>query len=199
VIHSFFVPAFRVKQDVLPGRFVTMWFQASQVGRFHLFCTEYCGTGHSTMIGSVVVMEPADYEAWLAQRAEGSLALEGRKMFLQLQCITCHSGNAQAPAPLLEDIYGKRIPLADGTTVLANDDYLRESILEPNAKVVAGFQPIMPSYQENFMEDGKVREDKLLPLIVYLQSLRRGETPTRVEETPPPIGAKKFTPAGPQP
>jgi cytochrome c oxidase subunit 2 len=180
VIHDFFMPAFRVKQDVVPGRYHTSWFTATKAGDYHLFCSEYCGTSHSEMGGWIHVMEPADYQEWLNQRAEGSLSLEGRKLFFKLQCITCHSANSMARAPVLEELYGKTVPLQNGGSVVADEAYIRESILKPRAKVVAGWEPIMPSYQ------GQVEEEDLIKLIAYIKSLRRGETPVRNEATPAP-------------
>jgi cytochrome c oxidase subunit 2 len=177
VIHSFYVPAFRVKADVLPGRYTTLWFNATKTGRFHLFCAEYCGTKHSGMIGSVVVMEPDEYQAWLAGgAAEGSLASQGQKLFQDLACITCHRADAQGRGPVLEGVYGARVSLADGQTVVADDAYIRESILSPSAKVVAGFQPIMPTFQ------GLVSEEQLLALIEYVKSLKARVQP--VNERP---------------
>lgn len=180
VIHSFFVPAFRTKQDAVPGRYSTTWFQATKPGTYRLFCAEYCGTEHSRMVGSIVVMKPADYQTWLQESAEGSLALQGRKLFTKLQCITCHGADAQARAPVLEGIFNTQIPLNDGRTVLADENYLRESILQPAAKIVAGYQPIMPTFQ------GIIKEDELIEMIAYIKSLKRGQTPPRVEETLPP-------------
>jgi cytochrome c oxidase subunit II len=180
VIHSFFVPAFRTKQDVVPGRFSTTWFEATKTGTFRLFCAEYCGTEHAKMVGSVIVMKRDDYQKWLQEGAEGSLALQGRKLFTKLQCITCHGANPQARAPVLEGIFHTMVPLNDGRNVLADDNYLRESIMQPAAKVVAGFQPIMPTFQ------GLIKEDELVELIAYIKSLKRGQTPPRVEETMPP-------------
>jgi cytochrome c oxidase subunit II len=181
VIHSFFVPAFRVHQDVLPGRYTTLWFQATKVGRYHLFCSQYCGTSHADMKGEIIVMEPDAFQNWLESKAEGSPALEGRKLFQKLQCVTCHSANAKARAPILEDLYGRQVALQDGRTVLADNDYVRESILYPDAKIVAGFQPIMPSFK------GQVNEEELLQLITFIRSLRPGQTPLRVEEAEPPV------------
>jgi cytochrome c oxidase subunit 2 len=180
VIHSFFVPAFRIKQDVLPGRYTTLWFEPTRVGRYHLFCTEYCGTGHSTMIGTVEVMEPRRYQEWLQGQADGSLAAEGRKLFQRLQCVACHSADAKVRGPLLEERYGKEAPLEDGRKALADDDYLRESILNPRAKVVAGFRPVMPPFA------GQVSEDEVVQLIAFLKTLGRGQTPQRVESAEPP-------------
>lgn len=181
VIHAFFIPEFRVKADVVPGRYSNIWFEATKPGRYNLFCAEYCGTGHSKMIGSVHAMEPAAYEEWLNSRAEGSPALEGRKLFLKLQCVTCHSATAQARAPILEDLYRRSVQLKDGRSTIADENYLRESILSPGTKVVAGFEYIMPTFQ------GQVTEEQVLQLIAFIKSLRAGETPTRVEEAPPPV------------
>ncbi|MCI0684615.1 MAG: cytochrome c oxidase subunit II [Gemmataceae bacterium] len=180
VIHSFFVPAFRIKQDVLPGRYTTLWFQATRTGKFHLFCTEYCGTNHSTMRGTVHVMEPRDFELWQESQADGSLAAEGRKLFLKLQCVVCHSADARARGPVLEELYRKDVPLEAGLRATADDNYLRESILNPRAKIVAGYQPIMPPYE------GEVTEEQVIQLVAYLKTLGRGQTPLRVEATQPP-------------
>jgi cytochrome c oxidase subunit 2 len=181
VIHSFFVPAFRIKADVLPGRYTTAWFTATQLGRHHLFCAEYCGSQHSGMIGSVVVMEPAEFQSWLDSRAEGSPALEGRKLFLKLQCVTCHAADALSRAPTLEALYGRAVPLRDGSKIIADEAYLRESIVRPAAKIVAGYEPIMPTYQ------GQVTEEQLLQLIAFIKALQPGQTPPRIEESAPPM------------
>jgi cytochrome c oxidase subunit II len=166
VIHDFFVPAFRVKADVLPGRYVSIWFQPTKPGRYHLFCAEYCGTKHSGMIGEVIVMEPAEYETWLSGGApEGSLASAGAKLFADLACNTCHRPDAQGRGPVLEGLFGKTVQLQDGSTVTADEAYIRESILTPSAKITAGFQPIMPTFQ------GLVTEEQLLKLIEYVKSL----------------------------
>jgi len=166
VIHSFFVPAFRVKQDVLPGRYTTTWFNATKPGTYHLFCAEYCGTVHSGMIGHVVVMEPTQYESWLGTGAvEGSLASAGEKLFQDLACNTCHTGDAQARGPNLRGLLGRSVALEGGGTIIADETYIRESVLDPRAKIVAGFQPIMPTYQ------GLVTEEQLLSLVAYLKSL----------------------------
>jgi cytochrome c oxidase subunit II len=185
VIHSFYVPAFRMKQDVLPGRYSTTWFQATKTGRFRLFCAEYCGTEHSKMGGWVVVQEPAEYQAWLSRRAEGSPAAEGAKLFRKLKCISCHGRGGENLAPLLENVYGQRVRLDDGRDVEANPDYLRESILNPGAKVVAGYQPIMPTYK------GQVTEEEILQLLAFIRSLGPGDTPPRVEQTEPPISENR--------
>ena len=167
VIHDVFVPAFRVKADVLPGRYTHIWFQPTKPGRYHLFCAEYCGTRHSGMIGEVVVMEPSDYQAWLSGGApEGSLASAGEKLFADLACNTCHRPEAQSRGPVLQGLFGKTVTLQTGETVVADEAYIRESILNPSAKVTAGFQPIMPTFQ------GLVSEEQLLELIEYVKSLR---------------------------
>ena len=167
VIHDFFVPAFRVKADVLPGRYVTIWFQPTRPGRYHLFCAEYCGTRHSGMIGEVVVMEPNEYETWLSGgAAEGSLASAGAKLFQDLACNTCHRLDAQGRGPVLEGLFGKTVTLQSGETVTVDEAYVRESILTPSAKITAGFQPIMPTFQ------GLVTEEQLLALIEYVKSLQ---------------------------
>src|SRR5579863_1475778 len=148
VIHSFYVPAFRIKQDVLPGRYTTAWFHATRPGIYHLFCAEYCGTAHSGMIGQVVVLEPAQYEAWLSGGATfGSLAANGESLFQQLGCPTCHRFDVQGRAPNLVGVFGRPVQLEDGRTVVADENYIRESILSPSAKIVSGFKPIMPVFQ----------------------------------------------------
>lgn len=195
VIHDFYVPAFRTKMDVLPGRYTRTWFQATKPGRYHLFCAEYCGTEHSRMGGWIHVMEPAEYEQWLSEHADRSMALQGRNLFQKLQCVTCHSATAEGRAPVLEGLYNRRVALQGGDTVLADENYLRESILQPDAKVVAGYQPIMPAYVLKKSPDdpnGQITEDDLMQLIAFLKSLQPGQTPSRVEEAQPP--AKSLSP-----
>jgi cytochrome c oxidase subunit 2 len=189
VIHDFAVPAFRLKIDVLPGRYVTMWFEATKLGYFHLFCDQYCGTDHAGMVGEVVVMKQEDYDRWLNKRAEGSLALEGRKLFLKLQCITCHSADSRAKAPVLEGLYGTRVTLNNGRTVVADEGYIRESILVPKAKIVQGWEPIMPTFKGQLADERAElsEEDALIRLIEYIRSLRPGETPVRTEDFPAPV------------
>lgn len=167
VIHSFFVPAFRTKQDAVPGRYTTTWFEPTRVGQYHLFCAEYCGTIHSGMIGKVVVMEPAAFQAWLAG-AEGvvPVAASGEQVFAQQGCVTCHRAGAGARGPVLANLFGTAVQLASGGTVVADETYLRESIVNPQAKVVRGFQPIMPTYQ------GLIGEEDLMRLVAYLKSLK---------------------------
>jgi cytochrome c oxidase subunit 2 len=184
VIHSFFVPAFRIHMDVLPDRYTSVWFQATRAGTFHLFCSQYCGTNHSDMIGKVVALEPAEYQRWLAADAEGSLALEGRKRFLEKRCLSCHSADENARAPVLEALYGKPVRLRDGRTVIADENYLRESILHASAKIVAGYQEIMPEFA------GQISEAEVIELIHFIKSLPAGGTPRRVEDFPPPVRTK---------
>ncbi len=167
VIHDFFVPEFRMKADVIPGRYTTIWFQPTKPGRYHLFCAEYCGTRHSGMIGSVVVMDPNEYQVWLSGGApEGSLASTGAKLFQDLACNTCHRPDAQGRGPVLEGLFGRSIELQSGERISVDEAYVRESILTPAAKVAAGFQPIMPAFQ------GLVSEEQLLALIEYVKSLQ---------------------------
>jgi cytochrome c oxidase subunit II len=167
VIHDFFVPAFRVKADVLPGRYTTIWFEPTKPGRYHLFCAEYCGTKHSGMIGQVVVMEPSEYQTWLSGGApEGSLASTGAKLFADLACNTCHRPDAQGRGPVLEGLFGRTVALQSGETVTVDEAYVRESILTPAAKITGGFQPIMPTFQ------GLVTEEQLLALVEYVKSLK---------------------------
>lgn len=193
VIHSLFVPAFRIKVDVLPGRYVQTWFQATRTGRFRFYCAEYCGTNHSGMVGYVNVLPPADFQRWLASGAEGSLALEGRKLFLMHQCVSCHSADAHARGPVLENVYGRDVPLQNGGRAFADETYLRESIVAPDAKIVAGFEPIMPSFA------GQIDEEGIIKLIAFLKALGPGQTPPRVDRSPPPAAgtppAKDAAPA----
>ncbi|MCP3962774.1 MAG: cytochrome c oxidase subunit II [bacterium] len=166
VIHSFFVPAFRVKQDVVPGRYTTVWFEASKTGRYHLFCTEYCGSHHSRMIGWVTVMDPDDYQAWLAGGAPAEAPKDlGATLFEQHICNTCHLEDGSGRGPSLVGIYGQETRFTDGTTGIRDDDYLRQSILTPASQVVEGYLQIMPTYQ------GQLSEVSLLQLISYVKSL----------------------------
>jgi cytochrome c oxidase subunit 2 len=166
VIHSFFIPALRLKHDVVPGRYQDLEIEADKPGHYHLFCAEYCGTEHSGMAGEVVAMEQADYAAWLSQQApSSSLAQEGGALFRQLGCSGCHGVGSKVHAPPLEGLYGKPVPLSDGTFVTADDKYLRDSILLPRSQIAAGYEPVMPSFE------GRVSEDQLLRLVVYIKSL----------------------------
>jgi cytochrome c oxidase subunit 2 len=183
VIHDFGIPAFRVKVDVLPARYVSTWYHPTTPGRYHLFCNQYCGTGHADMVGRVVVMRAGEYENWLRDRAEGSAVLEGRKLFLKHQCISCHRTDADARAPVLEGLYGRRVALKGGGAVVADAAYIRESILYPPRQVVEGWEPIMPTFQ------GQVTEEEVLLLIAYIRSRGPGAQPPPHNQTPPPVGA----------
>lgn len=165
VIHSFFVPAFRMKQDVLPGRYTVIWFRATKAGTYHLFCAQYCGTQHSGMIGSIIVMEPAQYEAWMSGGSNGPLSVSGEKIFAELGCATCHRMDSQGRGPNLQGVFGKPVQLEDGRIVTADENYIRESILDPGAKVVKGFKPVMPTFQ------GLVSEEQVNALVAYVKSL----------------------------
>lgn len=175
VFHSFSVPAFRVKREVIPGRYTTVWFTATKPGTYHIFCTQYCGTLHSQMIGEVTAMTPSDYQAWLAGSTSGaSLAQNGERLFASLGCNSCHSGNSSARGPNLAEIYGSRVQLANGSYTQVDDAYLRDSILNPSSHVAAGYAPIMPTYQ------GQVSEDGLIALVEYIKSLHSNE---RIQQT----------------
>jgi cytochrome c oxidase subunit 2 len=166
VIHSFFVPAFRVKQDVLPDRYTTLWFQPSRTGEYSLFCAEFCGTGHSRMTGTVTVMDPDVYSRWLADNpGTGSLAAQGEALFRSHGCSGCHGESATVHAPKLAGIYGRRVPLSDGSQVLVDERYIRDSILLPASEVAAGYAPIMPSFE------GQLGQDEILKLVAYIRSL----------------------------
>ncbi len=177
VIHSFFVPAFRVKHDVVPGTYTYLWFRPTKVGKYRLFCSQYCGTQHSQMDGWVYVMEPEEFEAWLANEGEApakrtqTLAEEGKRIFDRMACASCHAPSGAQEGPpsqrggSLHGLYGSLVKLKDGRRVRADDKYLRESILRPNAKIVEGYWPIMPSYE------GQLSEMQVLQLIAYLKTL----------------------------
>jgi cytochrome c oxidase subunit 2 len=172
VIHSFFIPAFRIKQDVLPGRYTVEWFRATKPGVYHLFCAEYCGTQHSGMVGDIVVQEPAQYEAWMNGGSTGPLSVTGEKIFSELGCVTCHRTDAQGRGPNLQGVFGKPVQLEDGRTVNADENYLRECILDPGAKRVKGFQPIMPTFQ------GLVTEEQVNALVAYIKSISAAKPAT---------------------
>ena len=166
VLHDLYFPNFRTKMDVIPGRYTQLWFEATQTGTFHIFCAEYCGTKHSGMIGHVVVMPQAEYQAWLGGgAAEGTLAQRGEKLFTQFACITCHRPDSQGRGPVLNGLLGSTVHLGNGNTLTADPAYVRESILNPTAKVVAGFLPLMPTFQ------GQVTEEQILALTEYIKSL----------------------------
>ena len=191
VIHSFYLPEFRIKMDAIPGRYTTMWFQATKTGTFHLFCAEYCGAEHSAMIGKVVVMEPDEYQKWLTSGGvkPGSKRMSGKELFVQKTCSTCHRPDSSATAPNLKGVFGHEVQLADGSTVLADENYIRESILNSQAKVVAGYKPIMPTFQ------GQITEDELIQLIQYVKSLSGGQGATKTPPASPQAAAGSEAPA----
>jgi cytochrome c oxidase subunit 2 len=166
VIHSVYVPAFRIKMDAVPGRYTTTWFEATKIGVFHLFCAEYCGTNHAGMIGRVVVMSPAEYAQWLSGGATEETPVQmGERLFQQLGCHTCHRADAGGQGPTLVGVFGQPVRLQSGEETVADDAYLRESILRPNAKIVAGYPPIMPTFQ------GQISEEGILHILAYIRSL----------------------------
>jgi cytochrome c oxidase subunit 2 len=169
VLHSLYIPAFRVKADAIPGRYSSIWFTPTQTGTFHLFCAEYCGTKHSGMIGSVTVMEPSDYQAWLTGNTGEPMAVRGERLFQQLACVSCHLPDGSGRGPSLVGLFGSQVQLATGTTVVADDSYLRESILTPHAKLTTGYRAVMPTYQ------GQVSEEGVMSLIEYIKSLPRAD------------------------
>jgi cytochrome c oxidase subunit II len=173
VIHSLYFPSFRTKIDAIPGRYTELWFEPTKPGRYHIFCAEYCGTMHSGMIGTVVVMEPAQYQAWLSGGAgEGTLAEQGARLFQDLACNTCHLDTAQGRGPSLKDIVGRPVQLASGETVVRDEAYLRESILNSQARIVAGYTPLMPTFQ------GLISEEGLVAIIEYIRTLSPQATAT---------------------
>ncbi|HWL54541.1 MAG TPA: cytochrome c oxidase subunit II [Chthoniobacteraceae bacterium] len=175
VIHSFFVPSFRVKQDVLPGRYTTIWMVPSKPGSYHLFCAEFCGTSHSRMIGRVTIMPRAEYQAWLLTGEQGeSPVAAGARLFRELGCTGCHVGSPAVHAPNLNGLFGSVVPLEGGTTTLADERYLRDSIMLPNLQIVHGYEALMPSYQ------GKVSEEELMAVITYLKTLGSGKRGERI-------------------
>ena len=181
VIHDFFIPAFRTKADVMPGRYTTMWFEATTPGTYHLFCAEYCGMNHSGMIGSIIVMEPREFDNWLSGNINNmSPATAGQQLYQTLGCASCHGANGEGGrGPTLAGAFGKMTPLITGDSVRVDEGYIRESILNPQAKIVQGFGPIMPTFQ------GQVSEDQVLQLIAYLKSLHAaGETPPTTAASP---------------
>jgi cytochrome c oxidase subunit 2 len=164
VFHSFSIPDFRVKREVIPGRYSTVWFQATEPGTYHLFCTQYCGTKHSGMIGEVTVMTPEDYQKWTEESTSGtSLAQNGERLFASMGCNQCHNGTAAARGPSLAGVYGSKLQLTNGSAVLVNDAYLRDAILNPSEHVTAGYAPIMPTYQ------GQISEDGLIDLVEFIK------------------------------
>jgi cytochrome c oxidase subunit 2 len=165
VIHSFYIPAFRVKQDAVPGQYRTMWFEATRPGEYHLFCAEYCGTNHSHMTGRIVVMQDIDYQQWLGGYTQRTPAEEGRELFVQFDCVSCHESGVRQRGPVLGNVYGKQEQLEGNRTVLVDESYIRESVLDPKTQIVRGYEPVMPTYR------GQLTEEQILALIAYIKSL----------------------------
>lgn len=184
VLHSFYIPAFRIKKDVVPGLYTSLWFEATKVGQYHLFCAEYCGNQHSGMIGTVHVMEPADYEAWLSGTTRGeTMEAAGQRNFEKLGCSTCHLMDNSGRGPSLKNVFGHPVNLQNGTTVVADEAYVRESILQPQAKIVRTYTNVqMPTFT------GQVSEDGILQLISYVKSL--SEAPAPAATAAAPVDAK---------
>jgi cytochrome c oxidase subunit 2 len=182
VIHSFYVPAFRIKQDAVPGRYTSAWFEATKIGTYHLFCAEYCGTEHAKMGGRIVVMEPMAYQAWLSHStaavatnapagggdAQANMVAAGAALFTKMGCINCHKQGSGALGPSLVGVFGHEVQLQTGDKVIVNEDYVRESILTPQAKMVQGFQPIMPTFK------GLISEEGVTQLIAYIKQGNAG-------------------------
>jgi cytochrome c oxidase subunit II len=167
VIHSFYVPAFRVKQDLLPGRYTTEWFEATAPGRYRLYCAQYCGTAHSAMGGWITALAPADYQRWLSGSGDAPMAESGAELFRRFGCAQCHREAGGAAGPSLAGVFGRPVALEDGTSALADETYLRESILRPAAKIVKGWPPRMPGFE------GRLDEEQLERLVAYLKSLKK--------------------------
>jgi cytochrome c oxidase subunit 2 len=175
VFHSFSIPAFRVKREAIPGRYTTVWFEATTPGTYHMFCTQYCGTNHSQMIGDIVVLTPEGYRKWLTESTSGaSLAQNGERLFASLSCAACHNARPDARGPSLANVYGAKLTLASGGTATADDAYLREAILNPSQHVTQGYAPIMPTYQ------GQISEEGVIALLEYIKNLNSGY---RIEQT----------------
>ena len=180
-IHDFFVPAFRIKHDVLPGKYTTQWFEATKPGTYHLFCAEYCGMNHSGMIGSVIVMQPSEFDNWLSGNAsQVSPAVAGQQLYESLGCVSCHGAKGEGGrGPALTGLFGKKVFLTNNQTVTADEGYIRESIENPSAKVVSGFNPIMPTFQ------GQVTPEQLIQIISFIKSLQVTGPQTTTAATPP--------------
>jgi cytochrome c oxidase subunit 2 len=184
VFHSFSIPAFRVKREAIPGRYTTVWFEATRPGTYHLFCTQYCGTNHSQMIGDVVVMTPEDYKQWLKSSTSGnSLAQDGERLFASLSCNACHNSGPTARGPNLVNVYGSHLTLSTGRTITADEAYLRAAILNPSQNITQGYAPIMPTYQ------GQVSEEGVIALVEYIKNLDSGY---RIQQT---LNATEISPS----
>jgi cytochrome c oxidase subunit 2 len=185
VLHDLYIPAFRVKADAIPGRYSSIWFEATKTGEFHLFCAEYCGTKHSGMIGRVIVMEPNEYQAWLSGTTSEPLAVRGQQLFQQLACVSCHLNDGTGRGPSLAGLFGREVPLASGAKATADDAYIRESILTPQLKLVEGYQPLMPTFQ------GQVSEEGVMSLIEYIKTLPAAARPVSEQASAAPATAAR--------
>lgn len=191
VIHDFSIPAFRIKQDVVPGRYTTEWFKATRPGVYHLFCTEYCGAEHSRMVGEIVVQTPADYQAWLSDGAQSAepMVAAGARLYTQLGCSGCHGENSKIRAPSLVGLWGKPVPLETGEIVTADALYIHDSILQPMKQIVAGYEAVMPTYQ------GQLSEEEVFQLVNYIKSLRSDTPPEYLRQSGgvagQPVGASR--------
>jgi cytochrome c oxidase subunit 2 len=202
VIHDFGVPAFRSKVDALPGRYTQVWYQPNKIGEYHIYCDQYCGTWHSLMVGKVKVVSEGDFDEFLTgitplqgpNSVDGSLAHEGRQLFLKLNCINCHSATPTAKAPVLEGLYMSRVPLRNGGAVIADNEYITKSIRKPRLDVVEGWEAIMPAYDES-----QVSAEDMPKLIAYIRSLRKGTTPDNTQRFPAPVGAPTDRTPSPSP
>ena len=199
VFHSFSIPAFRVKREAIPGRYTSAWFEATKVGTYHLFCTQYCGTNHSQMIGEVVVMTPDDYKKWTEESTSGnSLAQNGERLFASLSCNACHNTQPDARGPSLANVYGSKLTLSTGQSIVVDDAYLRDAILNPSQHITQGYAPIMPTYQ------GQISEEGVIDLVEYIKNLNSGyrvqqtlnttELAPNIEEKAPAPGQKSSAP-----
>lgn len=195
VIHDFFVPAFRMKTDVVPGKYTTQWFEATKPGKYHLFCAEYCGMNHSGMIGSIVVMESREFDNWLSgNTGNTSPAVAGQQLYQTLGCVSCHGATGEGGrGPALAGLFGKNTQLVGGQQIVADEAYIRESIMNPQAKLVDGFGPIMPTFQ------GQVTEDQLVQILAYMKSLQSGDATHSAAPAPSPSPARTTTQPAPSP
>jgi cytochrome c oxidase subunit 2 len=190
VFHSFSIPDFRIKREVIPGRYTTVWFEATTPGTYHIFCTQYCGTNHSAMIGEVTALSPDDYLKWTQESTSGtSLAQNGERLFASMGCNACHSGGAAARGPNLAGVYGSKLQLTSGSEVLVNDAYLRDAILNPSQHITAGYAPIMPTYQ------GQISEDGLIDLVEFIKSMQSNY---RVHQTLTTLQSNQAAPTTPE-
>jgi cytochrome c oxidase subunit 2 len=189
-IHDFFIPAFRIKADVLPGKYTTQWFEATKAGTYHLFCAEYCGMNHSGMIGSVIVMQPSEFDNWLSGNAgQQSPAVAGQQLYQSLGCVTCHGASGEGGrGPALVGLFGRKVDLTNGQSLTADESYVRESIENPQAKIVAGFGPIMPTFQ------GQVTPEQLIQLMSFIKSLQVTGAPAATAPSPKPASSPALVP-----